>query len=133
MNVLFLCSSNIFRSQIAEAFLNTYAKQSKAESAALHTPQNNMHALVVRAMKEKGIDISHQKSKKLTQKLTKWADLIILMNANLKFSNKEKLIEVWNIPDIVAKETDEHLYPDFVKVRDMIENKVRDLIKRIES
>ncbi len=61
MKVLFLCSSNIFRSQMAEAFFNTYAKKHHSESAALHTPQNNMHALVVRAMKEKGIEISHYK------------------------------------------------------------------------
>ena len=60
-------------------------------------------------------------------------DLIILMNANLKFPFKEKPVEVWDIPDIVAKETDEHLYPDFVKARDIIERKVKDLIKRLET
>lgn len=132
MKILFLCSSNIFRSQIAEAFFNHYTKSNLAESAALIKPQEKMHALVVRAMKEIGIDISKNTSKKVTQDMLDRADLLILMNPTLKeYVKEDKLIEIWKIPDVVARETDEHLYPEFCKVRDIIEQKVKDLIKRI--
>lgn len=133
MKVLFLCSANIFRSQMAEVFFNKYSKKNVAESAALIKPQEKMNALVVRAMKEEGLDISKNISKKVTQNMLDHADILILMNPSLKEYLKEnKPIEVWEIPDIVAKETDEHLYPEFVKARDIIESKVKKLVKRLE-
>ena len=51
--VLFLCSSNIFRSQMAEAFFNEYSKNNTAESAGLIEKQDHMHRLVVKVIKEK--------------------------------------------------------------------------------
>ena len=86
-----------------------------------------MHALVARAMKEKNIDISKNKSKKVTEEIINEADLIILMSPDLKefLKNTNKEIETWNIPDIIARETDKHLYPGFIKVRDSIEEKVK--------
>ncbi len=131
MNVLFLCGANIFRSQMAEGFFNTYTKNSRADSAALLAPQEKMHALVVRAMKEKGIDISHQYSKKVTQNMIQTADKVIVMHPNLLLYYQGKTPEVWNITDIVAKETDEHLYPQFQKARNKIETKVKELINSI--
>lgn len=117
---------------MAEAFFNQYAKHSKAESAALHAPQNNMHALVVRAMQEKGIDISKKRSKKITQEIINRAGLIVLMHSDLKsYLNTEKPIEVWDIPDLIIGEKDEHLYPEVIKRRDNIEKKVEELITRL--
>ncbi len=134
MNILFLCNSNITRSQIAEGFLNKYSKKHREESAALIKSQDKMHPLVIKAMKGKGIDISKNKSKKLTKDMIDKADLIILMSSDLrKHLDTNKRIEIWNIPDVVARETDNHLYPEFVKTRDMIENKVKGLLKRIDK
>ncbi|MCH7568079.1 MAG: hypothetical protein IIA87_01540 [Nanoarchaeota archaeon] len=133
MGILFLCKSNVFRSQMAEAFFNKYSKNSKAESAALIKSQDKMHKFVVRAMKEKGIDISKNISKKVTTKMINKADLIILIDPELKESfHINKKVEVWNIPDVVAKETDEYLYSEFIKARDIIEKKVRELITKID-
>jgi len=136
MKVLFLCSANVFRSQIAEAFFNKYSKKHKAKSAALIKPQDKMHKLVIRAMKEKEIDINKNISKKATLEIIEKADLIILMNPDLKKHfrniNKNKKIIIWNIPDLVAKETDEHLYPKIIEIRNLIEQKIKELINRIE-
>ncbi|MBI2449023.1 hypothetical protein HYV49_01880 [Candidatus Pacearchaeota archaeon] len=141
MKVLFLCSSNVFRSQIAEAYFNFYSKKHKAQSAALIKPQDKMHKLVVRAMHENGINIKENKSKKVTKEMLQNADVIILMNSelneyveNLKKHFKPNVkIETWNIPDVIAKETDEHLYPEFVKARDIIKKKVKELVKRLDK
>lgn len=60
--VLFICVHNAARSQMAEAFLNSLAGDSfSAESAGLEPGELN--GLVVKAMKEEGIDISGNATK----------------------------------------------------------------------
>jgi arsenate reductase len=60
--VLFVCSHNSARSQMAEAWLNfLYGDRFEAESAGLEP--GYLNPLVVAAMDEVGIDISQNKSK----------------------------------------------------------------------
>jgi arsenate reductase len=60
--VLFVCSHNSARSQMAEAFLNQIGKDRFiAESAGLEP--GKLNPIVVEAMKEAGIDISQNKTK----------------------------------------------------------------------
>lgn len=59
--VLFVCIHNSARSQMAEAFLNALGSDRfLAESAGLEP--GKLNPLVVEAMKEIGIDISHKKT-----------------------------------------------------------------------
>lgn len=60
--VLFLCTGNSARSQMAEAFLRKYAGDVlEAHSAGLEP--KGINPLTVQVMQEAGIDISHQQSK----------------------------------------------------------------------
>jgi arsenate reductase (thioredoxin) len=60
--VLFLCTGNSARSQMAEAFLRKYGgDQFEAHSAGLEP--KGMHPLTVQVMQEAELDISRQKSK----------------------------------------------------------------------
>ncbi len=60
--VLFVCSHNSARGQMAEAFFNKYAHENEsAESAGIEPGELNLY--VVRAMAEKGFDISDNKTK----------------------------------------------------------------------
>lgn len=60
--VLFVCIHNSARSQMAEAFLNHLAgDRFEAQSAGLEP--GKLNPVVVDAMKEIGIDISHNKAK----------------------------------------------------------------------
>ena len=62
IKVLFVCVHNTARSQMAEAFLKKYGEECfEAESAGL--APGKLNSLVVDAMKEVGIDISHNKTK----------------------------------------------------------------------
>jgi protein-tyrosine-phosphatase len=134
MKILFLCTSNVFRSQMAEAFFNKYSKKHEAKSAAIIAPQDKIFPFTIRAMEEKGININQGTSKKVDQKMIEESDLVILMNSNLKNhlrNLKDKEIESWDVPDVVASESDEHLYPKFIGARDIIEQKVKELINRI--
>jgi arsenate reductase len=60
--ILFVCVHNSARSQMAEAYLNTFGKERFfAESAGLEA--GVLNPVVVEAMKEEGIDISSNKTK----------------------------------------------------------------------
>ena len=72
MKILFLCKWNLFRSQIAEAFFNKYSKKDKAISASFRIPDRKSHKLVIRAMQEKGIDISKKEYKKISLGIRKY-------------------------------------------------------------
>ena len=121
---------------MAEAFFNHLNKNMniKAESAALLMPQEKMHKLVARVMAERGIDISRNKSKKVTDEMIKNANRIILMNPDLlglseKFQIPGEKIEVWNVPDVVANENQENL-ERFRRARNLIEEKIRWMVYR---
>ena len=60
--MLFLCTGNSVRSQMAEAFLRKYAGEYfKAHSAGLEP--KDVNSFTIRGLQEKGIDISGQSSK----------------------------------------------------------------------
>ncbi|MFA6600150.1 MAG: arsenate reductase ArsC [Candidatus Omnitrophota bacterium] len=60
--VLFVCIHNSARSQMAEAFLKKYGgDRFEVESAGLEP--GKLNPVVIEAMKEVGIDISHNKTK----------------------------------------------------------------------
>jgi arsenate reductase len=62
MKILILCTGNSCRSQMAEGFLASFDSRLEVFSAGTHpAAQANPHA--VAAMKELGIDISHNKPK----------------------------------------------------------------------
>ncbi|QXO93801.1 arsenate reductase ArsC [Methanospirillum purgamenti] len=62
--VLFICTHNSARSQMAEGYVNArYSDRYEGFSAG--TEVTRVHPLAIRVMNEIGIDISHQKSKEL--------------------------------------------------------------------
>ena|SRR3989344_500292 len=140
MKIIFLCAANVFRSQIAEAVFNKICKENnlkhKARSAALIYNNEPMHLLVIKALKEIGINISKNKSKRATPELIENSDLIILMHSNLKghlINILHKPVEIWNIEDIHAWEDEFEKYPDIVKTRNQIQNKISELLKTLED
>jgi len=60
--VLFLCTGNSARSQMAEGFLRRYAGD-QYEVLSAGTKPSKLNPLAVEAMREIGIDISHQQAK----------------------------------------------------------------------
>ena len=66
--VLFLCTGNSARSQMAEAFLRQYAG-TQFESHSAGTDPKGVNPLTTQVMQEVGIDISGQRSKHLKEYL----------------------------------------------------------------
>ncbi len=80
--VLFLCTGNSCRSQMAEGLVKHYlSKEWKAYSAGTR-PSGYVHPLAIKAMAELGIDISKQKSKSTETFRNKNFDLVVTVCDN---------------------------------------------------
>ncbi|MDW8061424.1 MAG: arsenate reductase ArsC [Nitrososphaerota archaeon] len=125
--VLFVCVENSFRSQIAEAYFNRFAPEGwRAISAGL-TPAEGVHPNAIRLMLEEGIDISCKKPQLLTRELQEKADLaVIVCSGALCPIVYNEYVEEWDIPDPAKMPLEEAR-----KIRDVIKEKVLDLIERI--
>jgi arsenate reductase len=76
--VLFICTHNSARSQMAEAFLNSiYGDRYEASSAGTEPAEINPR--VVAAMKEIGLDLSPNRSKSVDEFLGQELDLIVTL------------------------------------------------------
>ena len=81
INVLFLCTGNSCRSQMAEGWARASgAGKLNVQSAGIEAHGKNPRAIAV--MKEAGIDISDQRSKRLTDAMLDWADLVVTVCAH---------------------------------------------------
>jgi arsenate reductase len=79
-NLMFLCTGNSCRSQMAEGWARVLGKQYGddwllVESAGIEAHGKNPRAITV--MQEAGVDISGQESTRLTEDMLKRADLVV--------------------------------------------------------
>lgn len=117
---LFVCIGNAGRSQMAQAFYEELG--GKARSAGSR-PGSELHASVVAAMRDVGIDISSRRPKGFTDEDVQWADVVVTMGCGdvCPFFPGKQYVD-WNLPDPVA------LTPDEVRaLRDDIRRRVADL------
>ena len=78
-SVLFVCVHNAGRSQIAAAFLTHLSNGAVEVRSAGSAPADSINSAVVEAMKEVGIDISHEVPKVLTTEAVIESDVVITM------------------------------------------------------
>jgi arsenate reductase len=74
--VLFLCTHNSARSQMAEGFLRAMAGD-RFEAQSAGTERTIVHPMAIRAMRERGIDISGHTSKEYDGLMTEPWDYLI--------------------------------------------------------
>ncbi len=99
--VLFLCTGNSARSQMAEGILRTKAGQEFEVYSAGISPKG-LNPIAVDTMKEIGIDISHHQSKDIETLSDKTFDWVITVCENAKercpiFPSSRQIH--WSIPD----------------------------------
>jgi arsenate reductase len=135
--VLFLCTGNSVRSQMAEGLMKSLGLgQWKVESAGISP--SYIHPLAIQAMKEIGIDISHQTSKSIDQFLNGDFGYIITLcdhaaQACPTFSGQGKRIH-WPLEDPIASVgTIEQRLVVFRRIRDQIKIKIEALLKSEQS
>lgn len=77
-NILFVCTGNSCRSQMAEGF-GKYLSNGRFDIKSAGTAPIGVHPMAVASMKEIGIDISEQYSTMLDPGLIRWADYVITL------------------------------------------------------
>jgi arsenate reductase (thioredoxin) len=126
--VLFVCTHNAGRSQMAAALLNHQAAGRVRVTSAGSQPADQLNPAVVAAMKEVGLDISHEFPKRLTTDKVQAADVVITMGCGDScpvFPGKRYLD--WELPDPAGLTLDQ-VRP----IRDEIERRVRGLLASLE-
>ena len=135
--IMFLCTANSCRSQMAEGFAREFGKGLiEVYSAGLMTA--GVHRRAIAVMKEVGIDISKQDSKEIDEELLRQMDIIITLCVNA-----EEYCPItppgikriyWPIEDPVGTVgTEEDIMKDFRRARDEIKEKVQKLIQEITT
>ncbi|MDQ3005131.1 MAG: arsenate reductase ArsC [Chloroflexota bacterium] len=129
--VLFLCTGNSVRSQMAEAFLCKYARDIFEVHSAGLKPKG-VGPLTVKVMNEVGIDISNQTAKGMAIFLGKTLFQYLITvcddaDKNLTFTWPGVNTRIhWPFEDPAKSEgTEAEKLVKFREVRDLIENKIR--------
>jgi arsenate reductase (thioredoxin) len=126
--VLFLCIGNACRSPMAEGFANHYGKGWPTAYSAGSEPAGIIMPNTIEVMREKGIDIAHQRSKGLSEINLLLMHWIIILEETLANSLPTDSLEAdvlhWFVPDPVGQPIDAYR-----KVRDEIETMVLEFIQ----
>jgi arsenate reductase (thioredoxin) len=127
--VLFLCTHNSARSQMAEGLLRHLAGD-RFEAHSAGTEATHVRPLAIRAMDEIGVDISGQESKTLERYLGVPFDYVITVcddaNEACPFFPGATNRLHWSLPDpSAAKGTEEERLEVFRSVRDALRDRVQ--------
>lgn len=126
-HILFVCTENSARSQMAEAFFNKYAKSATARSAGSN-PAKSIDPKTVEVMKEKGVDVANKGTTDSHSISFRDFDFIVTMGCGdaCPVTPGERTIVAWDIENPKGKPIQKYR-----EVRDVIEAKVIDLLKEV--
>ena len=136
-NILFLCTGNSCRSQMAEGWAKFHGGSAfEIQSAGIETHGKNPRAIAV--MSEAGVDISSQESTKVTHEMLEKADLVVSVCGHadehcpvLPPGTKK---EHWPLEDPAkAQGSEDEILDQFRVSRDDIESRVKELLERFNN
>ena len=120
--VLFVCTHNAGRSQMAHALFERYAPEDVRGESAGSNPARNVWPEVVEVMREVGLDISKRKPKRLSVEMQLHADWAVTMGCGDVCPYVPTTVDDWDIPDPAGRTIDE-----VREIRDIIDERVHDL------
>jgi arsenate reductase len=132
VRVLFLCTGNSCRSQMAEGWANHLGgDRVEAMSAGIEAHGKNPRAIAV--MREAGVDISHQESTRVTPEILAQADLVVTVcgHADEHCPALPPCVQKqhWPLEDPAkATGTEDEMMAKFRATRDEIRSRVEGLI-----
>jgi protein-tyrosine-phosphatase len=129
IRLLFVCVENANRSQMAEAFARMHGGPGVEAYSAGSRPSGVVNPKAVEAMRELSYDLSIHSSKSLADLPDVEFDFVATMGCGDACPLvRAKRREDWQIPD------PKHLPPvEFRTVRDLIEEKVKSLLKKLRT
>jgi protein-tyrosine-phosphatase/DNA-binding transcriptional ArsR family regulator len=136
VRVLFLCTGNSARSQMAEALIaRRGGARVRAFSAGSHPKP--LHDNAVRVMASYGIDLAGRRSKPLGEFAGRRLDYVISLCDRVRevcpeFAGAPETIH-WSIPDPALEgDTDAESYPAFERTATELDNRIRFLVQLID-
>ncbi len=128
--VLFLCTGNSARSQMAEALLRHLGKEDYEALSAGTQPQSEVNPIAIEVLKERGIPTNGLYPKPVDKFVNYDIDMVITVCDNAKQTcphfPEAKQIEHWSIEDPAAFEGSyEEILIFFRETRDKIERRIR--------
>ena len=135
--ILFLCTHNSARSQMAEGILR-HLRGDRMEVASAGTEVTRVHPLAIREMAERGIDISGQRSKHMSELLGGRFDYVVTVCDNARetcpiFPGDPERIH-WSIPDPSVVEGEEgKRRAAFRKAADELTTRIRSFLALLEK
>lgn len=127
--VLFLCTHNAGRSQMALGFFQALAGETAVAWSGGSEPGTQVNPVAVRAMRERGIDIAEEFPKPWTDETVRAADVVITMgcgDACPVFPGKR--YESWDLDDPDGRDLD-----TVRRIRDDVERRVRVLLDTLQA
>ncbi|BDX30619.1 low molecular weight phosphotyrosine protein phosphatase [Mycobacterium antarcticum] len=125
--VLFLCTHNAGRSQMALGFFNHLAGDRAVAWSGGSEPGNAINPSAVKAMAEVGIDITGEYPKPWTDEVVRAADVVVTMGCGDTCPYYPgKRYEDWDLPDPAGQGVDA-VRP----IRDDVEGRVRHLLDQL--
>ena len=126
-NILFVCIENSNRSQMAQAFAKIHGHSLVTAYSAGSRPSGKVNPKAIAAMSDLNYDLSKHESKSTQHYADKSFEYVITMGCGdeCPFIPAKHTLD-WDIPD--PRDMPEH---QFNKIRDLIETKVIDLLKKI--
>jgi len=132
--VLFLCTHNSCRSQMAEGLIN-HDLGDRFQAFSAGTEATRVNPLAARVLAELGIDISHHRSKTLDEFAGQPFDFVITLcgDANEKcplfFGGVNRIHMGFDDPSRL-KGSEEEVLPEFRRVRDEIRRQLGEFLTR---
>ena len=136
--IMFLCTGNTCRSQMAEGFAREFGRGTVEAHSAGVNPAGVVHPKSREVMKEAGADISGQTSKCIDMELLLKMDMVITLCGNAEAAcpvipSQTKRAH-WPIDDPVKAEgTEEEVMDAFRRARDEIKVRTVNLIKELRD
>lgn len=136
LRILFLCTGNSCRSQMAEGWARRL-KSDKIEPFSAGIDPKGVNPLAIQVMKEAGADISGQRSKHVMELLNQPFDYVVTLCGSAReacpvFPSDTKLRHVGFEDPAVATGTDEEILSVFRKVRDQMRSFIETLPDSLE-
>lgn len=134
IKILFVCTGNSARSQMAEGFARHFG-EGRVEACSAGMEPSRLNPFAVAAMQEKGIDISQQRSKPFDEALARRMDVVVTVCGDADERCPVLPPEVrrlhWPLEDpAAAKGTEAEILGKFRDVREQLERLVLDLLRQ---
>ena len=128
-HVLFVCTHNAGRSQIAQALFEQAAHGRHAAASAGTAPADRVHPEVIAVIRELGIDLADRQPQLLTPELAQQADIVVTMGCGdqCPFIPGKRYID-WELEDPKGRPIEE-----VRATRDEIARRVTELLVELDA